>query len=108
MSRVERKQAVTIGDALQTFLRQSHLSSGLNTRRVFAAWDEASGAGNFTLKKFYRDGVLYITTSSSVVRSQLEFQKAALVEKINALLAQDELFFPDEAKVGFVKELRLK
>lgn len=108
MSHVERKVPVEIGTILKDFLRSSHLSAGLNTQRVFAAWDEASGASQFTLKRFYRKGVLYITTSSSVIRSQLEYQKDALVEKMNAILSGDELFVKDEPQVGYVKELRLK
>lgn len=108
MSRVERKEPLEIGAILQDFLRVSHLSSGLNTQRVFAAWDDASGASRFTLKRFYRNGVLYITTSSSVVRSQLEYQKDMLVEKMNSILSGDELFVKDDSKVGYVKELRLK
>lgn len=103
-----RKTALSVGDALKEFLKQSRLSPGLNTRRVFAAWDQASGAGPYTLKKFYRDGKLHITLSSSVIRSQLSFQRAVLLEKINEILASDELFSKDEASVGYVKELILK
>ena len=43
-----------------------------------------------------------------MVRSQLSFQRDVLIEKINALLAQDELFTRDDARVGIVKELILK
>ena len=84
------------------------LTSGLNTQRIFAAWDAASGAGRYTVRRFFRDGRLYITVDSSVVRSQLSFQRDTLIEKINALLAQDELFTRDDARVGIVKELILK
>lgn len=90
------------------FLKQSHLATGLNTQRVFSAWDEASGAGHYTLKRFYRDGKLYITLSSSVVRSQLSFQKALILEKINSILSTDELFSKEGAGSGFVKEIILK
>ena len=45
--------------------------------------------------------------NSSVLRSQLYFQKAALLEKINSLLRKDELFSGGD---GFkhVKELIIK
>ncbi len=108
MSRMERKQAVQVGELMKIFLLTSHLSSGMNTRRVFAAWDAASGAADFTLKRFYRDGILYITVSSSVIRSQLEYRKDDLVEKMNAILSDDWLFTPEDARVGFVRQLRLK
>lgn len=90
------------------YIKSMKLSSGLNTQRIFSAWDDASGAGSFTLKKFFRDGKLYITLSSSVVRNQLSFQKDALIEKMNGILSKDELFTKDDARVSFVKELILK
>ena len=108
MTRLPRKNAITLGDALMEMIRQMKMSSGLNTQRIFSAWDEASGAGPCTLKKFFRDGILYITLNSSVIRSQLSFQKDAILEKINAILASDELFTKSDPKVGYVKEIRLK
>lgn len=90
------------------FLRQSRLASGLNGRRIFAAWDDASGAAAYTLKKYFRDGKLYITLSSSVVRSQLNCQKALLLDKINAILEKDELFTPQSGSGPYVTELILK
>lgn len=108
MSRVARKTAVSLSEAIQEYLKVAKLSSGLNTQRIFAAWDAASGAGRYTVRRFFRDGKLYITVDSSVVRSQLSFQRDVLIEKINALLAQDELFTRDDARVGIVQELILK
>lgn len=108
MSRIERKEAQTVGDALKEFLKAYHLTPGLNTQRIFSAWDDASGASSFTIKRFFRDGKLYITLNSSVVRSQLSFQKKELITKINAILENDALFSKDEPKVGYVNELILK
>lgn len=90
------------------FIRSLKLSAGLNTQRVFAAWDAVSGVSAYTLRKFYRDGKLYVTISSSMVRSHLEFQKPALVQAMNAFLEKDDLFVKDYDKVGYVKELILK
>ncbi len=108
MSRVTRKQAISLGEAIRDYLKVSRLSAPLNTQRIFAAWDAASGAGPYTLRRFFRDGKLYITLDSSVVRSQLSFQRAALLERINRLLAEDELFIHDDTHAGFVRELILK
>jgi hypothetical protein len=35
------------------------------------AWDQASGAAPYTIKRYFRDGKLFITLSSSVLCSQL-------------------------------------
>ena len=108
MSRVSRKSAIPLGELIQEYLKSSRLAGGHNTQRIFAAWDAASGAARYTVRRFFRDGRLYITVDSSVVRSQLSFQRDSLLEKINALLAQDELFTRDGAPEGVVKELILK
>ena len=90
------------------YIKSMKLAAGLNTQRIFAAWDACSGAGPFTLKRFFRGGKLYITLSSSVVRSQLYFQRDLLIEKMNAFLSADALFTDDNRSVGFVQELILK
>lgn len=108
MNRIARKTALPLSDLIRDYLRDARLTAPLNTQRIFAAWDAASGAGPYTVRRFFRDGRLYITVDSSVVRSQLSFQRDALVGKINALLADDELFTRDDAHVGYVRELILK
>ena len=106
--RMARKKALSMDELVRMYIDSMKLAPSLNTRRIFAAWDEASGAGPYTLKRFFRDGRLYVTLSSSVVRNQLSFQSAALVEKMNAILAKDEFFARDDTRVSFVKELILK
>lgn len=106
--RISRKKPLGMDEIVSMYIKSMKLSSGLNTQRIFAAWDEASGAAPFTLKKFFRDGRLYITLNSSVIRNQLSFQKEALVEKINEILSKDELFTKDDARVSYVNELILK
>ena len=106
--RLHRKEALGMDKIVEEYIRQMKLSTGLNTQRIFAAWDACSGAGRWTLRRFFRGGKLYITLGSSVMRSQLFLQKNLLVEKMNAFLAQDELFTKDNETVGFIKELILK
>lgn len=93
---------------VQEFIKSMKLAAGLNTQRIFAAWDACSGAGPYTLKRFFRGGKLYITLSSSVIRNQLYFQRAVLIEKMNAYLSQDSLFTADNKSVGFITELILR
>lgn len=106
--RIARKRALSMDEVIRSYIESMKLTPALNTRRVFAAWDEASGAAPYTLKRFFRDGRLYITLSSSVVRNQLSFQSDALVEKMNSILAGDGLFSGDNLRVSYVKELILK
>ena len=108
MSRISHKNAQPISELVRLYLSSRGLSKGMSSHLVFTAWDNASGAGPYTVGRFFRDGRLYITLSSSVVRSQLGFQKKELLDKINALLDADELF-PGKTPGGkYVKELILK
>ena len=106
--RIHRKEAVSMDEVVKQYIRSMKIAAGLNTQRIFAAWDACSGAGEFTLKRFFRDGKLYITLSSSVVRNQLHFQKEDLVEKMNRFLSNDSLFTEDNRTVGYIQELILK
>ena len=108
MSRIERKKAVAIGELLQECIRSLGLTKGLNTHRIFAAWDEASGAGGYTVRKYFRGGKLYVTLSSSVIRSRLQFQKDLILERMNEILAGDVLFNSSDKDTGTVNELILK
>ena len=106
--RIHRKQALSMEEVVQQYIKSMKIAAGLNTQRIFEAWDACSGAGPFTLRRFFRDGKLYITLNSSVIRNQLSFQKADLVEKMNAWLSQDALFTADNRTVNFIRELILK
>ncbi len=103
-----RKNALPLSSAIREFLRSEHLTTGLNTRLVFSAWDEVSGAREFTLKRYFRSGKLYITLNSAVVRSQLYRQKDLLVEKLNAKLRRDELFDQEDCNATWVEDIVLK
>ena len=106
--KIHRKEAVGMEEIVRQYIQSMKLSTGLNTQRVFAAWDACSGAAPFTLKRFFRGGKLYITLNSSVIRNQLSFQKAELLRKMNATLSGDKLFTADNRTVGFIQELVLK
>ncbi|MFA6592063.1 MAG: DciA family protein [Bacteroidales bacterium] len=107
-SGLRRSKAVGIGTLIPYFLRSMGLSYGMNTHIIYCAWDAVSGAGPFTLKTFFRNGTLFVTLNSSVIRSQLYMQKDVLVEKINQYLAGDHLYDEKIAKTGYVQKIVLK
>jgi len=106
-ARMSRKSAQPLKEVVRQYLSSMKLAPGMNSHLIFSAWNKASGADKFTVKQFYRDGKLYVTLNSSVVRSQLYFQKDVLLEKINKIIEEDELFI--SAGPGpYVFELILK
>ena len=58
---VPRKEALGMDEIIPMFIRSMKLSAGHNTQRVFAAWDAVSGVPAYSLRKFFRDGKLYVT-----------------------------------------------
>lgn len=107
MNKVQFHKYTPLGSALRLLLRQYGLQPELDSRRIYAAWDNASGAGAYTVRRYFMDGKLYITVNSSVMRSQLHFQKRAILDKMNELLKKDELF-SGSGMFKPVKELIIK
>lgn len=103
-----RKKALEMSQVIEMYIKSMNLSAGLNTRRIFEAWDQASGAARYTIRRYFRDGKLYVTLNSSMVRNQLSFQKEPLMAAVNQILENDELFIKDDPKVRFVEEIILK
>lgn len=106
--RLTKREPRPMDELIRYYIKSMQLTPALNTQRVFAAWDAVSGAASYTLRRFFRDGILYITVNSSVVRNQLWFQRDALVQGINEFLAKDELFNADKCPEGPVRQLVLK
>ena len=100
------KRALPLSDVLKLMIVRGGARATHNAHRIYLAWNEVSGAGEDTIRRYYRDGRLVITLNSSVVRSALSFQKDVLIQKINARVAQDSLYIGDGAEA--VKELVLK
>lgn len=94
-----------MSEIMKLFVRRGGLSTGVNLQIIFHAWDKVSGAGPYTLRKFFRNGILYCSISSSVVRNQLYFRRDALLSSLNAELASDNLY--DKGK-GMVKAIVLR
>ncbi len=103
--RIARKEAVPMEELVAMYIRDMRITAGLNRQRIFETWEEVSGCASYTLDKYFKDGVLYCRMSSSVARSRVNLQKDFILNLLNARLAKDKLYNPDE---GFVKAIVLK
>lgn len=108
MDRIKRKEPQSMDEVIKDYIKDMKLTTGLNTQRVFAAWDEVSGAEKWTTNRFFRDGILYITMNSSVARNRLVFQLPALTKSINDRLIADPLFVKDDPRSRLVTRIVLK
>ena len=96
-NRIGRKEAQGMSELIVQYIREMKLSSGFNRQRVFEAWDAVSGASRYTVGRFFRDGVLYCTISSSVVRNRLYFQRDVLLKELNEYLESEGRYIDDGA-----------
>ena len=73
---------------LQEFIKEERLEDGLQRVRIFGAWDLVVGdaGARATTNKFFRDGILYCTINSSIIRTQLYYRKEEIALKINKML----------------------
>lgn len=107
-NRLTRKDAYSMDELVRRYINEMKLVNGLNRQRVFEAWDRVSGAAGYTVNRYLKNGVLYCSISSSVVRSRLFYRKSRILELMNDFLMHDELFVKDPGKGVFVKDIVLR
>ena len=105
---LRRRDAVSMDELVEEFIRDMKLSSGLNRQRAAEAWATVSGASRYTLDVSFDRGIMICAISSSVVRNQLYFQRDILLQKLNEYLAGDSLFVSDGRDENIVKNLILR
>lgn len=93
--RMERKEAIGMDQLIEDYIKEMRLASGIGRIRVFAAWDQASGAGAYTIGKYLKDNVLYCNISSSALRQQLYFQRAEILQNMNEILKEEGISLKD-------------
>jgi len=89
---MERREPGRIGEIMPQMLKALHLDRGMNMHLIFSAWDEVTGAGQYTLNRYFRNGTLYCGLSSSVVRNQLSFNRNGIIEAMNRKIVENPLF----------------
>ena len=107
-NRIGRKEAQGMRELVEQYIKEMKLAAGFNRQRVFEAWDAVSGASRYTVGRFFRDGMLYCTISSSVVRNQLYFQRDILVRKMNEYLRSEDVMVCGNDDSDLIKNLILK
>ena len=88
---MERKGAQKIGSLLQLFVKSNKLEKGFAEYRVTKAWGELLGPSVVKITKSLRvrEGKLFVTLHSSVMRQELEMMKDALIPRLNEAAGMD-------------------
>ena len=103
-----RREPYSIERLIEYCIRDLKLETGLNDRRIFAAWDKASGAAEYTMDRYFRNGTLCCSISSSVVRSMLTVRRPQIVKDMTDILRTEEGEISGKGKMLEVKKLILR
>ena len=85
---MKRENTQLIKSIIEEFIKEEKLEEGLNRARLFKAWDLVVGdvGARATTNKFFKDGVLYCTVNSSMVRTQMYYRKDDIIAHLNKML----------------------
>ncbi len=86
---MKRENTQLISAIIQEYIKEAQLEDGLLRVKIFKVWDLIVGdAGTrATTNKFFKDGILYCTISSSIVRTQLYYRKDDIIAQMNRMLS---------------------
>ena len=85
---MKRENTQLIKAIIEEFIKEERLEEGLNRTRLFKAWDLVVGeiGAKATTNKFFKDGVLYCTINSSMIRTQMYYRKEDIIAHMNKML----------------------
>ncbi len=87
--RMKRENTQLIAEIIKEFVKEERLEEGLYRARLFKAWDIVVGVNGAaaTTNKFFRDGILYCTINSSILRTQMYYRKEDIIFQLNKMLS---------------------
>lgn len=79
------REARTLKDLLDQFVDEGRLKKGMKQMRVKDAWADVMGAGvvSYTQNIAFRNGILYVGLTSSVLRAELSMGKQKIMQMLN-------------------------
>ena len=88
---MKRENTHLISVILKEFIKEEQLEDGLERLRIFKTWDLVVGdaGARATTSKFFKEGILYCTISSSIIRTQLFYRREDIVAMMNKMLNGD-------------------
>ncbi len=83
---MRRKSVQSMKEIIDEFFNENrHLQHGLNNERLIQSWGEVTGPGvsGYTTNLLIRNGTLFVSLSSSVLKNELMMMKEALIRRLN-------------------------
>ncbi len=82
---MERSNTHNIGEAIRAYLKESRLEKPLKEHQLISSWESLLGKSiaRATREIYIRNGKLYVTLTSSVIRNELYMLQDEIVRKLN-------------------------
>lgn len=86
-----KNTGLDLGEALQEFIKENKLQKGMDVVDVRLAWKNLMGPGvnNYTSDVQLRNGTLYVSLTSSVLREELSHGASKIIKMINEEIGKD-------------------
>ena len=81
---------VSIGEAIQMFLKQSRLKGTMQAMQIETIWEQLMGKtiARYTDKIQIQGDKLYITTTVAPLKQELLYQKITIMQRVNEALGE--------------------
>ncbi len=82
---------LSIGEALQQFLKKSRLKYGLQAVQIEEVWEKIMGktVSKYTDKLQIIGSTLFITTTVAPLKNELLYQKDTIIKRVNEALGEN-------------------
>ena len=86
---MKRENTQLISVIIKEYIKEAQLEDGLLRVKIFKVWDLIVGetGSRATTNKFFKDGILYCTINSSMIRTQLYYRSEDIVAQMNKMLS---------------------
>ncbi len=83
-------QEISIGKAIQEFLKKSRLKGGIQALQIEEIWEELMGKtiAKYTDKIQIINNTLFISTTVAPLRNELLYQKEMVMKRVNEALGE--------------------
>jgi len=88
MSNRRNNEFLSIKQVMATVLQENKLQKGIDLVLIKEAWAEVMGSGvvSYTNDVQFKNGILYVKLTSSVLREELSYGKEKIVKLLNEKL----------------------
>lgn len=82
---MKRQDAMHIGEILRNLLKTQHLDNKLDEMKLIKLWPQIMGQtiAEYTQRIYIKNGILYISLTSAVLRSELLMCREMLIKRLN-------------------------